>query len=70
MTLLASWRPCPNCRWTRSPGCYTGRHTGTLVATSEIEELRWLTLADRHRTSTIDQLVDDALSAAGHLRDR
>ncbi len=48
--------------------CYTGSHTGSPVATSEIEELRWLTLADRHHVSTIDQLVLDALAASGHLR--
>lgn len=35
---------------------------------NEIAEIRWMTLADRHRTSTIDQLVLDALASAGHLR--
>jgi 8-oxo-dGTP pyrophosphatase MutT (NUDIX family) len=48
--------------------CYTAAYAGTPVATSEIEELRWLTLAERHHVSTIDQLVLDALAASGLLR--
>ncbi len=48
--------------------CYTASHTGVPVATSEIEELLWLTLTDRHRVSPIDQLVLDALASSGRLR--
>jgi 8-oxo-dGTP pyrophosphatase MutT (NUDIX family) len=50
--------------------CYRGTHVGVLTPGSEIEELCWMTLDDRHRVSTIDQLVLDALSADGRLRRR
>jgi 8-oxo-dGTP pyrophosphatase MutT (NUDIX family) len=48
--------------------CYTGRYAGTLAASSEIEEIAWLRLADRHRTAPVDHAVFDALAADGRLR--
>ncbi|HWS36606.1 MAG TPA: NUDIX domain-containing protein [Actinoplanes sp.] len=41
--------------------CYTAGYTGQLRASSEIEEIAWLTSADRHRVSAVDQLVFDRL---------
>ncbi|WP_326594773.1 NUDIX hydrolase [Streptomyces sp. NBC_01803] len=48
--------------------CYTARHRGTPVASSEIEEIAWLSLADRHRTAPVDHAVFDELASAGRLR--
>ncbi|WP_233221209.1 NUDIX hydrolase [Streptomyces carminius] len=47
--------------------CYTGDHRGTLAASSEIEEIAWLSYADRGRVPPVDQLVFDELRAAGEL---
>lgn len=47
--------------------CYTGDFTGTLKASAEIEELAWLSYADRARTPPVDQLVFDDLRALGLL---
>jgi len=48
--------------------CYTGEYSGTLAASSEIDELAWFGYADRARVPPVDQLLFDDLSAAGQLR--
>ena len=48
--------------------CYTGDYTGTLTASSEIDELAWFSYADRPRVPPVDQLLFDDLNAAGVLR--
>ena len=48
--------------------CYRGDYAGTLVPSSEIEELRWFCYADRPRVPPVDQLLFDDLKAAGELR--
>jgi 8-oxo-dGTP pyrophosphatase MutT (NUDIX family) len=47
--------------------CYTANYQGTLRPSNEIEEIRWLTYADRHRVSPVDQLVFDHLHEVGSL---
>ncbi|GAB3577588.1 NUDIX domain-containing protein [Amycolatopsis endophytica] len=47
--------------------CYTADYQGTLTPSSEIDELIWLTYADRDRVSPVDQLIFDHLHQAGHL---
>lgn len=44
--------------------CYAAEHRGEPAPHSEIEEVSWLTYADRHRVSPADQIIFD------HLRDR
>lgn len=41
--------------------CYTGRYTGIITPTSEIEEVTWLTFADRSSVSAVDQIIFDWL---------
>jgi 8-oxo-dGTP diphosphatase len=48
--------------------CYTAEYTGTLAASSEIDELAWFCYADRPRVPRVDQLLFDDLEAAGQLR--
>ena len=48
--------------------CYTGEYSGTLAASSEIDELAWFGYADRPRVPPVDQLLFDDLNAAGELR--
>ena len=48
--------------------CYTAEYTGTLAASSEIDELAWFCYADRPRVPPVDQLLFDHLEAAGQLR--
>lgn len=47
--------------------CYTADYRGTLTPSSEIEELVWLTYADRDRVSPVDQLIFDHLHEIGRL---
>ncbi|WP_158883709.1 NUDIX hydrolase [Amycolatopsis anabasis] len=47
--------------------CYTADYQGTLTASSEIEELAWLSYADRHRVSPVDQVIFDHLHRTGRL---
>ena len=47
--------------------CYTADYQGTLTPSSEIDELIWLTYADRARVSPVDQLIFDHLHEAGQL---
>jgi 8-oxo-dGTP pyrophosphatase MutT (NUDIX family) len=48
--------------------CYTGDYTGTLAASSEIDELAWFSYADRPRVPPVDRLLFDDLKATGDLR--
>jgi 8-oxo-dGTP diphosphatase len=48
--------------------CYFADYSGTLAVAHEIDEMTWMHFAERRRTSALDQLVFDALHAAGHLR--
>ena len=48
--------------------CYSARFEGTPKASSEIEEIRWLTYADRERVSPVDQLIFDHLHVSGRLK--
>jgi 8-oxo-dGTP diphosphatase len=48
--------------------CYTAEYQGTLTPSSEVEELIWLTYADRDRVSAVDQLIFDHLHQTGRLR--
>ena len=41
--------------------CYTGNYRGHLLAASEIEEIVWLTYADREGVPPVDQLIFDWL---------
>lgn len=47
--------------------CYTADYHGTLTPSSEIEEVIWLTYADRDRVSPVDQLIFDQLHEIGQL---
>jgi 8-oxo-dGTP pyrophosphatase MutT (NUDIX family) len=47
--------------------CYAADYDGTLTPSSEIEELAWLTYADRARVSPVDQLIFDHLHESGSL---
>lgn len=48
--------------------CYTGRYTGTLHPSAEIEELVWLSYPDRDLLAPVDQLVFDFLQKKGGLK--
>ena len=48
--------------------CYTGEYSGTLAASSEIDELAWFRYADRPLVPPVDQLLFDDLNASGQLR--
>lgn len=48
--------------------CYTADYQGTPTASSEIEELDWLSYADRDRVAPVDQLLFDDLAAQARLR--
>lgn len=47
--------------------CYTAQYLGTPTASSEIDEVVWLTYADRHRVAPVDKIVFDHLHASGRL---
>jgi len=49
--------------------CFTGDYTGQLAPAAEIEEIAWLTYADRGRVSEVAALIFDFLHAKGLLRD-
>ncbi|GAB3438554.1 NUDIX hydrolase [Actinophytocola sediminis] len=48
--------------------CYTADHHGTPTASSEIDEIAWLTYTDRARVSPVDQIIFDHLQQAGQLQ--
>ncbi len=41
--------------------CYQAKYTGTLKPASEIEELIWLSYADRNKSSAVDKIIFDWL---------
>lgn len=47
--------------------CYTADHLGVPTPSSEIEEITWLTYADRGRVSPVDQIIFDHLHQTGRL---
>jgi 8-oxo-dGTP diphosphatase len=47
--------------------CYAGEYRGELVASSEIEEILWMSYADRDRVPPVDQVFFDELKASGEL---
>lgn len=47
--------------------CYTADFTGSIAAASEIEELRWLTTADKDIISPVDKLIFADLHSKGLL---
>ena len=47
--------------------CYSGKYIGTLKPASEIEELAWLTYADKNKTSAVDKIIFDWLKTNGKL---
>ena len=47
--------------------CYTADHRGTPTPRNEIEEVVWLTYADRPRVSPVNQLIFDHLHRTGLL---
>lgn len=49
--------------------CFTGDYTGLLAPAAEIEEIAWLTYADRGRVSEVTAHIFDFLRAQGLLRD-
>jgi 8-oxo-dGTP pyrophosphatase MutT (NUDIX family) len=49
--------------------CYTGDYLGELTPSTEIEEFRWLTYADRDQVAPVDQIIFDQLRADGKLSD-
>jgi 8-oxo-dGTP pyrophosphatase MutT (NUDIX family) len=48
--------------------CYTGRYSGTIRASAEIEEVVWLTYSDRGSVSPVDQLIFDWLKQQNLIR--
>ncbi|HEX2820552.1 MAG TPA: NUDIX domain-containing protein [Streptosporangiaceae bacterium] len=48
--------------------CYAAEYSGTLAASSEIDELAWFCYADRPQVPPVDQLLFDDLRIAGELR--
>jgi 8-oxo-dGTP pyrophosphatase MutT (NUDIX family) len=47
--------------------CYTGEYQGSITASNEIEEIAWLSYADRDRVAPVDQLLFDDLKTSGEL---
>jgi 8-oxo-dGTP diphosphatase len=47
--------------------CYAADYQGTLTPSNEVDELVWLTYADRDRVSPVDQLIFDHLHENGQL---
>lgn len=41
--------------------CYSGEYSGELKASAEIEEMKWLTYADKDIISEVDKLIFDRL---------
>jgi len=48
--------------------CYAADYEGVLTPSAEIEELAWLTYADRGRVAPVDQIIFDRLHEGGELR--
>ncbi|GAB3057052.1 NUDIX hydrolase [Micromonospora schwarzwaldensis] len=47
--------------------CYESAYQGRIEASAEIAEVAWLTYADRHLTSPVDQIIFDHLREQGRL---
>lgn len=47
--------------------CYTADFTGVLTASAEVEELVWLSYADRETSSPVDKIIFDFLHEKGLL---
>ncbi|MEV0830139.1 NUDIX hydrolase [Nonomuraea rubra] len=47
--------------------CYTADHHGVPAPSGEIEEITWLSYADRDHVPPVDQIVFDDLHRAGRL---
>lgn len=41
--------------------CYSGKYSGELKASSEIEEIKWLKYSDKDKISEVDKLIFDNL---------
>lgn len=41
--------------------CYSGKYSGELKASSEIEEIKWLNYSDKDKISEVDKLIFDSL---------
>ena len=48
--------------------CYHANYTGILKADAEIEEIKWLTYADRDHISEVDKIIFDSLKEKGLLK--
>jgi 8-oxo-dGTP diphosphatase len=48
--------------------CYRAEYTGTVTASSEIEEIAWLAYADRDAVSAVDKIIFDHLHETGTLK--
>lgn len=47
--------------------CYSADHHGVPTPSSEIEEVVWLSYADRDRVAPVDQIIFDQLHQSGQL---
>lgn len=47
--------------------CYTAEFEGNLEPCSEIEEIKWLSYADRENVSEVDKIIFDFLKETGEL---
>ncbi|MBK1895992.1 NUDIX hydrolase [Chryseobacterium paridis] len=47
--------------------CYSGNYLGELKASSEIEEIRWLTYSDKDKISDVDKLIFDHLKQNNNI---
>lgn len=47
--------------------CYTADYEGNLEPCSEIEEIKWLSYADRENVSEVDKIIFDFLKENGEL---
>jgi 8-oxo-dGTP pyrophosphatase MutT (NUDIX family) len=48
--------------------CYTAEYRGKLRPNSEIEKIAWLTYANRHLVSPVDQIIFDLLHQEAKLK--
>ncbi|WP_201766076.1 NUDIX hydrolase [Nafulsella turpanensis] len=48
--------------------CYSASYKGTIKASSEIEEVAWLTYADRNKISPVDKIIFDRLKEKGRIK--
>lgn len=49
--------------------CYTARYEGVIKASAEIEEVVWLSYADKEKVSPVDKIIFDWLKEKGKLRE-